>query len=341
MPLLSGAVSCTRFSVHSPTSELDLDAQAFRAIAPGSEVRESIGFVPFEPGAEYRVGTDRWAFRVRIDRLRPDPTAVRERLRDLIAAEREATGAPFVPPKRRTELRHLAEEELIADARPQSQIVEGVIDGRVLYLAATSNNVLGKVILLLRKVGVLVDFKTPWNDLGQEDVESDVLSLSDATQSLHGSRFLQSLAGGDDEIVFDPSDGYVKLQTREARVILSGGVLHELHGYLDQENELLAAKLQSAEGTFRLDALTFRISSLGIDRPRPAHWTEQLDERLERIAVVWELLDRKYAQHTRGRAPGRRPAGRDQRTGSAARHGATSAQSGQGGQVVPFEPPGH
>ncbi|HVS62631.1 MAG TPA: hypothetical protein VMT85_03895 [Thermoanaerobaculia bacterium] len=328
MPLLSGSVSCTRFDVHSPTADLDLESQAFRAIAPGSEVRESIGFVPFEPGAEYRVGAARWAFRVRIDRLRADPTAVRERLRELVAAEQEATGAPFVAPKRRTELRHLAEEELLADARPQSQIVEGVIDRRLSYVATTSNNVLGKIVLLLRKVGVLVDFKTPWNDLGQEDLESEILALSDATQSIHGSRFLQAL-GEDDEIVFEPSDGYVKLQTREARVVLSGGVLHELHGYFDQEIELLAAKLQSAVGTFRLDGLTFRISSLGVERARPAHWTERLDERIERIATVWELLDRKYAEHARGRSSrARRPARREELGAGGATHG----------QVVPFDP---
>jgi hypothetical protein len=336
MPLLSGSVSCTRLAVHSPITDLDFDAQAFRAIAPGSEVRESIGFVPFEPGAEYRVGTARWAFRVRLDRLRADPTAVRERLRDLIDGEQEATGSPFVAPKRRTELRHLAEEELLADARPQSQIVEGTIDGRLLYLGTTSNNVLGKVILLLRKVGVLVDFKTPWNDHGQEDLESEILALSDATQSIHGSRFLQSLAE-DDEIVFEPSDGYVKLQTREARVILSGGVLHELHDYLERDVELLAAKLQSAEGTFRLDALTFRLSSLAVERARPAHWTERLDERLERITAVWELLDRKYQQHLRGRARTRRAARRDDR----AVGGGAGSGGGGGGQVVPFEPAGH
>lgn len=324
MPLLSGSVSCTRFDVHSPTADLDFDAQAFRAIAPGSEVRESIGFVPFEPGAEYQVGAARHAFRVRIDRLRPDPTAVRERLRELVASEQEATGAPFVPPKRRTELRHLAEEELLVDARPQSQIVEGVIDGRVLYLATTSNNVLGKIALLLRKVGVLVDFKTPWNDHGQEDLESEILGLSDSTQSIHGSRFLQSL-NADDEIVFEPTDGYVKLQTREARVILSGGVLHELHRHLEQDVELLAAKLQSGLGTFRLDALTFRLSSLAVDRARPAHWTERLDERLERIAMVWELLDRKYEQHLRGRSA------RSARPSRPADDDATP-----GGEVVPF-----
>jgi hypothetical protein len=327
MPLLSGSVSCTRFDVHSSTAALDFDAHAFRAIVPGSEVRESIGFLPFEPGAEYQVGTDRWAFRVRIDRLRPDPTAVRERLRELVAVEQETTGSPFVAPRRRTELRHLAEEELLVDARPQSQIVEGVIRGRVAYLGASSNNVLGKIILLLRKAGVLVDFKTPWNDLGEADVESEILQLGDPTQSIHGSRFLQGLAG-DQELVFEPADGYVKLQTREARVILSGGVLHELLGYLEQDIEMLAAKLASGEGTFRLDALSFRISSLSVDRARPAHWTERLEERLERIDAVWELLDRKYAELAR-RSSRRRPAPRSE------------ASAEGGGRVVPFEPAGH
>ncbi|HVS13888.1 MAG TPA: hypothetical protein VMV46_08190 [Thermoanaerobaculia bacterium] len=328
MPLLSGSVSCTRLDVHSRVADLGFEAQAFRAIAPGSEVRESIGFVPFEPGAEYQVGTDRWAFRVRIDRLRPDPTAVRERLRELVAVEQQSTGSPFVAPKRRTELRHLAEEELIVDARPQSQIVEGVIRGRVAYLGTTSNHVLGKVVLVLRKVGVLVHFKTPWNDLGEGEVESEILQLGDPTQSIHGSRFLQGLAG-DEELVFEPADGYVKLQTREARVILSGGVLHELHDYLERDVEMLAAKLASGEGTFRLDALSFRLSSLTVERARPAHWTERLEERLERIDAVWDLLDRKYAELARRVGRRRAPAARSEATAEG------------GGRVVPFEPSGH
>ena len=70
MGLLSGAASVTRFNLPVRPQEIDFEAAAFRAIAPGSEVRESVGFVPVEPEAEYAVGAGRWAFRVRVDRLR-------------------------------------------------------------------------------------------------------------------------------------------------------------------------------------------------------------------------------------------------------------------------------
>lgn len=302
MPILSGSASLARFNVPLQPTDLDFDQHAYREILPGSQIRESIGFVPFEPGAEYRVGHDRHAFRIRIDKLSPDPTILRERLRSLIATELAETGFEAVGARKRKELRHLAEEELLADARPVSKIIEAVIDGKVLHVGTTANSILGKITLLLRKVGVIADFKTPWIDLGDEDLESDVMEVHDPGQSLHGSRFLKALLGNR-ELPFEPVNGYAKLQTDRARVILSGEILRDLHQYVDDGCELLSAKLIAGEASFRLDALPFRIGSLKLRKPAMGHWTERLDERLEQINEVWQLLDRQYQASRRSAAP--------------------------------------
>ena len=92
MGLLSGTASVTRFAVGQRPVEPDFERWAFEEIQPGAEVRERVGFVPFEPGAVYRIGHERWAFRVRCDVVRPDGGAVRERLAQLVATEKEQTG---------------------------------------------------------------------------------------------------------------------------------------------------------------------------------------------------------------------------------------------------------
>lgn len=302
MPLLSGSPSLSRFNVPLQTEDLDFDAQAFREIQPGSERRESIGFIPFEPGADYRIGHDRFAFRVRIDRLAADPTALRERLRGLLATEMEQTGFDSVSARRRKELRNLAQEELIADARPTSKIIEAVIDGTTLHVASTANSVLGKITNLVRKLGFAADFKTPWIDRGDEDIESEIMELHEPGQSLHGSRFLQSLLG-DPDLVIEPVEGYAKLQTERARIVLSGEILRDLHEYVREGCELLSAKLVAGQVQFRLDALPFRLSGVKLGKPAMGHWTERLDERLEQIQAVWELLDRKYGESQRTSRP--------------------------------------
>ena len=48
MGLLSGTVSVTRFNVSVPPDGPDFERARFWAIEPGSEVRERMGFVPFE-----------------------------------------------------------------------------------------------------------------------------------------------------------------------------------------------------------------------------------------------------------------------------------------------------
>ncbi len=293
MPILSGSASLTRFVVN--TQEIDLESQAFRAISPGSEIQESVGVVPFEPEADMQIGPSRWAFRVRIDTLRPDATAVRERFQDLIRTEIEDTGNPTVGARKRKELRNLAREEMMLDARPTSKIIEAVIDDRVLYLGTTANSTIGKVIHLLRRAGVVADFKTPWADHQQADAESELLDVYEPGQSIHGSRFAQRLIG-DREIMVDPSSGYAKLQTREARVTLSGGVLPDLVRYVEEGAEVMALKLVTPDTSFRLETLSFRVSSLKLEASRLEHWTEALDERLEKIEEAWALLDRKYAE---------------------------------------------
>lgn len=297
MGLLSGSISVTRFNVPSTPDVPDFDEIPFRALQPGSEVRESVGFVPFEPEAPYQVGNRRFAFRVRMDKVKPDPTLLRERLAELVRSEMEATGAAFVGAKKRKELRHLAEEELVVQATPQSRIIEGVLDDHVLYLGTTANNRLGTLLLLLRRIGVIAEFKTPWIDFGDPDVKSELVETREASQSVLGCQFLKSVVD-DREVMLEPEAGNVRLQTREAKVSLTGAVLGELLRYLqrDQDVEILAAKLLTPEARFRLDGLSWRLSGLSIETSGQGHWIERLDERMEKIVGVFELLDRKYRE---------------------------------------------
>jgi hypothetical protein len=92
MGLLSGSASVARFQVFDRPREPDFDALAFEPIPPASERRESAGFVPMEPEAPYRIGDDLFAFRLRFDRIRPDPTAVAERADALARAELGGSG---------------------------------------------------------------------------------------------------------------------------------------------------------------------------------------------------------------------------------------------------------
>ena len=92
MGLLSGAASVTRFNLPTRPQEIDFEPAAFRAIAPGSEVRESVGIVPFEPGEDYQVGAGRWAFRVRIDTLKADPAKALSRAYDMVLNGTELGG---------------------------------------------------------------------------------------------------------------------------------------------------------------------------------------------------------------------------------------------------------
>lgn len=301
MGLLTGSASVSRFNVKAAPPKLDFELARFQAIPDGSEIRESVGFVPFEPGAEYQVGARRWAFRVRIDRLVPDPTAVKERLRDLIRGELEA-GAASVGPKRRKLLRELAEEELLIGCAPRVKIIEAVIDGGVLYVGSTSKTDLGIVAQQLRRIGVVVEVKTPWADRGEDftdifkaDFEHPLVPLREPGASALGCRFLRALIGSDADMMVEPEAGLVKVATAAAIVTLRGEVRDELARHLDLGDEILNAKLLWGDASFTLDGATFRISGVKVETVRHEHWTDLLDERLEKIAEIFEMLERKYA----------------------------------------------
>lgn len=313
MGFLGASISVTRFNAAVPAEGPDFDAVAFRAIEPGSEVRERLGVVPFELDAPYEIGTRRWAFRVRMDTRRADATALRERLRELVKAEMEATGAPFVGPKKRKELRDLAERELIVHQAPRTRIVECALDGPLLYVGSTAKTVLGAVLTLLRQADVAADFKAPWLDEAPEvDEASDVVMPKEPGQSVLGCRFLRVLLE-EPEVLVEPESGNVRLATREAKVALTGSVMRDLLRYLEEGAEILSAKIHVGPVPMRFDALSYRLNGLKLEPVKNGHWTEDLGERLEQIAAVWETLDGKYAalKHRLGpeAAPAAPPAG--------------------------------
>ncbi len=294
MGILGKSVDITRCNVAVPAEGPDFDAVAFHAIEPGSEVRERMGVVAFELDSPYLVGTGRWAFRVRVDRRRPDPTAVRERVRELVKTEIEQGGAPYVGPKKRKELKALAEQELLVGQRPSTRLVECVIDGSLLYIGSTAKTQLGTVLTLLRQAEVASDWKAPWLDEAPEaDESSDIVVPKEPGQSVLGCRFLKTLLD-DPEVLIEPETGSVRLATREARVTLAGAVLNDLHRYVDEGAEILSAKILLGAVPMRFDALSYRISGLKLEAVKDEHWTIELDRRLEQIAGIWEQLDAKY-----------------------------------------------
>lgn len=295
MGLLSGTVAVTRFNVAVPAEGPDFERVRFWEIEPGSEVRERMGFVPFELDAPYEVAKGRYAFRVRIDQIRPDATAVKERMRELVKAEMEATGKPFVGSKTRKKLRDLAEAESAMRQAPRTRIVECCIDGSILYVASTAKTFLGTVLALLRQAGVEGDFKAPWLDEAPEAEEmSDIVVPKEPGQSVLGCRFVRALLEESDVMV-EPETGSVRLATREARVTLAGAVLNELFRYLEEGAEILSAKIHVGTVMMRFDALSYRVNGLKLEPVKNEHWTIDLDQRLEQIAAIFETLDGKYA----------------------------------------------
>jgi hypothetical protein len=295
MGILHGTVSVTRFNVAVPPEGPDFERAAFHEIEPESEVRERAGFVPFEIDAPYEVAKGRYAFRVRIDRLRPDATAVRERVRALVKVEMETTGAPFVGAKARKRLRELAEQELIRRQAPRTTILECCIDGSLLYVGSTAKSYLGMVLTLLRQAGVAAELKAPWLDEAPEaDETSAIVMPREPGESVLGCRFLKALLD-EPEVMVEPEKGSVRLATPEARITLTGGVLRELYHYLEAGAEILAAKILLGPTALRFDALSYRLQSVTLEAVKAEHWTLELDQRLEQIAAVWEQLDGKYA----------------------------------------------
>jgi len=294
MGLLTGSASVTRCIVTSRPDTIKFDSAAFEEITPGASLRERIGFIPFEPGAEYQVGQRRWAFRVRIDVLKPDPTRVQERLKDLIRAHQETADDPFVSTRKRRDLRQLAEEELLLETSPRSRVIECCLDDSTLWIGTTAKAHLGTVLGLLYQVNVIADFRTPWSDHGDESPASDVLDSRESWQSMLGCRFLRRLLE-DVDIMVEPESGSVRLVTREAKVSLTGAVVNDLLHYVERGAVLLAARMVAGNVVFRFDALNYRMSGIRIETEHHETWQDQLDERLEKIDALHELLDRKYA----------------------------------------------
>jgi hypothetical protein len=294
MGIVSGSISLTRYNISPRLEEPPFDKEAFVEIQPGTTTREVSGFLPYEPEASYQTSAARYFFRIRFDKLTPDSEAVKERLRELIRLEFEQ-GAEFVGPKKRKMLKELAEEELLAQTRPRTKIIEGCMDGSVLYVGSTSKNYIGRVLELLRRVGVHTEIKAPWLERDDPEVESSIIEMKEPGESILGSRFLKLLVG-DREILIEPENGSVRLQTKDAKVSLTGAILPDLIEYIEEGAEVLSAKLLTGHGPFKFDALPFRISNLRVETEKHDHWTEYLDERLQKIAAVFELLEGRYEE---------------------------------------------
>jgi hypothetical protein len=295
MGFLNGSLACTRFNIVSLPDPVQFDAAAFQMIQPGSNLVETSGFLPFELDEPTQFGKHRYAFRVRMDKISPDGTLVQERLRELVKTDIDR--GERVTPKKRKKLKELAEDEIRSQTLPRSKIIEGVIDHDVLYIASTSKTHLGTVLALLQKVGVEVEYKTPWLDAGlEEEVESELVELKEPGQSMYGSKFLKaSLEDG--EVICEPEKGSVKLATHtHAKVTLTGEVLGELDHYLEDGAELLSAKVIFGEMPFTLDGLAYRISGVKLPKVKEDHWTQTLEGRLELLEGVWEMLDEKFAK---------------------------------------------
>jgi len=293
MGLLGGTASVTRFTVVRRPEEPDFERWAFQEIPPGGEVRERVGFVPFEPGAAYRIGHQRWAFRVRRDLLRPDGTAVRELLAALIANEKEQTEAASIGGQKRKKLRELAEAEIVSRTAPRTRLTECVLDGNVLWVGSTANTALSTAMALARAAGLELMWKTPWIDRGEDDLESELFPNLGPAQSVLGCRFLKALTGHGD-ILFEPEKGNVTLVTPEARVALRGEVLGDLGRYLQRECELLSARLLWDDLQFRFDALAFRVNGIVVNIEKADNWVDRVEARLERIAALYTFLDEAY-----------------------------------------------
>ena len=218
-----------------------------------------------------------------------------ERFKELVRDELAATGLQYLGSRKRRELRELAAEELVHRTAPRAKVIEGCLDGTTLWLGTTAKAHLGSLLLLLRQLGVSADFRAPWLEEGEDEPQHPFFEVREPGQSVWGCRFLRALVEEGDVLV-EPLAGSVRLQTREAKVTLSGAVIPELLRFVDEGAELLSARLVAGDHRFRLEASTFRVNGLSVETARHDHWTELLDERLEKISALFELLDAKYRE---------------------------------------------
>lgn len=291
MSLLSGTVSLSRFYVLRRPASLDFDQARFEPIDRESEERLSCGFSPFRIGADYRIGDERWVFRIRIDRLRPDATRIRERVRELVRDEIE-DGAEAVGPTRRRELRKQATEEIVAVTSPSTAILECCLDDDVLYVSSTATTRLGIVAEQLRRIGVEIAPKVPWTHRG-DVFESPVAVTPEEPGASIGGRMMEELVG-DTVLNIEPDDGRVKLRTRDTVITLKGVVIHDLLYFLEHGAEIVAAKMVAEEATFDFDVTSFRVTNMSIATDPSDDWLQQLNRRFETISEVFEILDMKY-----------------------------------------------
>lgn len=295
MGLVSGSLSVSRFEVVARPAEPDFEALAFEPLPPGTERRESQGFVPLEPEAPYRIAHDLWAFRIRFDRVRPDPTAVAERLRAYERSETDGTGMDRPPARRRRELKTLAEEEIARATPPRTAFVEGALEGRRLYLASTARSRIGTCLTLLRGIGIEAYPKAPWTDAGVEPQLLPGVRFAEPAASAHGCRFLRALIE-EGEAMAEPIAGAARVALGDVEVALKGAIHVELFRLFEQGGEPLSAKLVSEHGAFRFDAPTFRIASLRVDAEEAGGWIERLDARLGKVGELFDWLDGSYAK---------------------------------------------
>jgi len=291
MSLQNGAISCTRLNIISKPVIVDFSPFEFKELQPGSAIRERAGFLPYELGEEYLIGHEKWGFRVRMDKVTPDSTLLKERYRALLKTEEEQVGPPS--PKVKKDLRKLAEDEILSKTLPRCQIVECLIENGIVYIGSTSNNHLDIITGLLKKIEIEVEYKAPWIDLGQ-DMDSPLVSTNNPGESVLGCHFLKKLIDLP-EVLVEPEKGSVKLITSEGVRIGAGGyVLGELNRFLDEGAEPLTAKLIIGETTLTLVAKSFQIKGMKAERAQGDHWTEILDERMDPVREMWAYLDEKY-----------------------------------------------
>jgi len=293
MGFLQGSVACTRFNVVSCPENPQFDLLPFRPISPGSSLREKEGFTPMVPGEPYEFGARRWAFRVRIDKVTLDATTLKEKVAEMVQAETDAVGPPG--PKARQRMRIEVEEEMMQHPQPRSKIIDCVLEETVLFVGSTSKGHLGTVLELLKRVGVEAEYKTPWLDAGQEEdgTGGGVVDLKEPSQSIWGTRFLEQLTN-DPEVFIEGDKGSAKLIAKDGtKFSLSGPLLNQMDNLLTNGSTILSAKMIIEGFAFNFDGLSYRITGLKLDNAR-GHWTEVLEERLEKIKAVWEWLDAKY-----------------------------------------------
>lgn len=305
MPLLKGSVSVAPFQIlEMTTAEPDFEAARFEPIEEGSEVRMSSGFVPMAQAIDdgttgpdlYRFGTKRWVARYRMDELKADPGALKDRIAELIREEFEA-GADAVSKKRRQELAEQAEAELVIGTVPTRKYVELVIAGDKLYIASTSKAYLGQVLSALRRIGVNVAQRAPWEQEKLEELTLEAIESLDVGESAWASRFLSHLVEQSTPALgVELEDGAIKLATTDsAKVTVRGVVKAHLVQHLEAGSELLSAKLAAGDLWFNLD-LRWWVRGLKLPACKSDHWTDALEQRLEKIEDLFDLLERRFAE---------------------------------------------